>query len=643
MNRKLVMTFAWVLLAAAVWPARAADQVLPPSAWYGVVWNAASDTLHWINAGGEQASMARPKLPGETADSHPAVQFSRSGRYLLVTAALETQLRGLGIYDLQTGQLVQLHQAAPGEEINLGRVHTSSLDSQRMAVGMAHTDPATPSWRVLVFDLPTGNAIQQITSAELNLSGLAAYRMPVVAYYDVDEGLGQEIVHFQLLPINAGLGPTVDTYAWNIDNGTVTLSPYDHVDADIQYLSGEMALADNDPSYDALQPPPPMLGITYNAIGRGYGADNLTTVWADPTRYLFSPHWAAGGQWLLYFAQGEPYADNWNVVQANSNPAQNQMMPLGPNVKSVWGTPDGYLALTDAGSLLFMNQFEVEAFAANFGVSVFENPSAQDVRVVYVSDSGAFALTNLVEPGTVIVQGPGDVAAPQVTSCPGAPKPRLEIGRSARVAFTSGQPLRVRSAPGGNVVTQIPEGTVFAVLAGPECQGGYAWWQIRLESGVEGWSAEGSGNGYFVEPFTSVTGVGGLAVPISPTPPQLIAAPPTATSTPELMIAVLPTATSGAVIAAPVDACNLAPAARLQPQMQARTNTPGGTLAMRSNPSDELPSNQVPDGTVVIIVDSSRCREGYRIWPVAANLNGQVLAGWVSEGTQQQYFLDPLP
>lgn len=614
-----------LFLAAASFPVYAVDQPLPPSPWYAVVWNFDSDTLHWVNAGGEQAAVPRPKLPGESASAPPVLQFSRSGRYLLEAVTLETQTRALGIYDLQTGRFVQFHQASPVEQIDLGRIHTSNVSSERMTVGLASTDPNNPSWRILVLDLASGSVAAQLTNAELNLYGLNAYRMPVIVYYDLDEAFGQEVVHFQLPPINAGGSLTYDAYAWNLVTGTIATSPYNHADLDLQYLSGEMALAKYDPGYGALEPPP-MLGISYNAVGRGFDPNNLTTVWVDGTRYNYRPVWASGGQWLLYWAEGEPFAANWNVVLANSVPAANQHMPLGPNIQNVWGTPDGYLALTEEGTLLFMNQFEVEAFASDFGVPVFQIPAQQNATVVYVSDAGAFALPVLGEDTGEVVAVPDNVAAPP-TSCEGAPNLRLGAGMMGRVTFTNGQPLRVRAAPGGDIVTQIAEGTVFNVLAGPECQGGYAWWQIRLENGVEGWSAEGDTNGYFVEPFTPGAAVGNLA---SPTPPPVIAVLPTVTATAALQAA------------APAESCDLAPVTRLAPQMQARTNTPGGTLALRFSPTDEFPGYQVPHNVVVSILGEARCREGYRIWPIAVTSGGQVVTGWVSEGTQQSYFLDPI-
>ncbi|MAS35985.1 MAG: hypothetical protein CL610_18400 [Anaerolineaceae bacterium] len=641
MKFRLHVFLAGVLLLLTALPALALQQTLPASPWYAVVWNRDTDMLHWVNEAGEQATLPRPKLAGEAATPSPAVQFSRDGRHLLVAATLQSGVQGLGIFDVESGQFVRTHQAASGETINLGATHTSNISSQRMAVGLANTDPNAAAWRVLIVDVITGDAVAELTNSALNMQGLNAYRMPLVVYYDIDEALGHEVIHFQMLPINAGGVPVVDTWAWNVNTGTVVPSAYNQVDQDIRYLSGEVALAVNDPNYESLEPLP-MLNTSYNAIARGIDFNNLLTIWADGTRHNFSPKWAANGQWLLYYSEGEPMAPHWSVIMADATPLSNERMPLGPNVRAVWGTPDGYLALTETGTLLFMNEFEVEGFAADFGVPVLELEQGQSVDVVYVSDAGAFGLTSVADVGGVVVDGPDELAAPPITACEGAPPLRLTVGMSGRVSFTNGVPLRVRSAPGGDVVTQIGEGTAFNVIGGPQCQGGYAWWQIRTGNAVEGWSAEGDANSYFMEPGSGVV-AGNLAVlpTNTPTPELQIAVLPTSTPTPQLQIAVIPTATPQLQVAAPADPCNLAPQTRLQAGVQARTNTPNGTLAMRTSPTDELPSHQVPHDSLVTTLGESRCEGGYRVWPVAVTLNGEIVTGWVSEGTQQQYFLNP--
>src|SRR5690606_16683073 len=183
----------------------------------------------------------------------------------------------------------------------------------------------------------------------------------------------------------------------------------------------------------------------------------------------------------------------------------------------------------------------------------------------------------VTEPAAVVVAASETVVEPAVI-CEGAPRPRLAAGMTGRVVPTNGQPLRVRMAPGGEIVTQIQPSDVFVTLAGPQCQGGYAWWQIRTAEGAEGWAAEGGPpEGYFIEPYTPMTAGEALA-PLPTATIELVvatvtSAPPTEAPTAEVtaeateVVEVTEVVSSGEI-------CELAPVTRLAPQMQAVSNTP---------------------------------------------------------------------
>ena len=89
-------------------------------------------------------------------------------------------------------------------------------------------------------------------------------------------------------------------------------------------------------------------------------------------------------------------------------------------------------------------------------------------------------------------------------TCDGAPLPRLSVGGLARV--TPGDPNNVRDVPArsGTLVGAIPGGEVFAVLEGPECVDGLNWWRVEYES-LTGWTVEGAGTDYWVEPYQAPT------------------------------------------------------------------------------------------------------------------------------------------
>ncbi len=106
---------------------------------------------------------------------------------------------------------------------------------------------------------------------------------------------------------------------------------------------------------------------------------------------------------------------------------------------------------------------------------------------------------------------PGATAVPteEAFVCPGAPTTRVAVGDAARVTFTNGLPLRVRSTPlvnNSNIVAQIAEGTGFTITDGPRCapipnsDNSFVFWEILVEStGLTGWVAEGDNTTYFVE------------------------------------------------------------------------------------------------------------------------------------------------
>jgi hypothetical protein len=97
----------------------------------------------------------------------------------------------------------------------------------------------------------------------------------------------------------------------------------------------------------------------------------------------------------------------------------------------------------------------------------------------------------------------GDLAASATPipafTCPDALAPRLVVGGKGFVL--PGDPNNVRAEPARNagVVGVIPAGNTFSVLAGPQCSAGVVWWQVDF-NGLVGWTAEGQGGTYFVEP-----------------------------------------------------------------------------------------------------------------------------------------------
>jgi hypothetical protein len=91
---------------------------------------------------------------------------------------------------------------------------------------------------------------------------------------------------------------------------------------------------------------------------------------------------------------------------------------------------------------------------------------------------------------------------PTVTpnACVGLLPPRLQAGQQGRVT-AGGVPNNVRETPaiGSRRVGQIAPSGTFDVLEGPVCAEGYVWYRVRTGT-LEGWTAEGGNNEYWIEP-----------------------------------------------------------------------------------------------------------------------------------------------
>ncbi len=93
------------------------------------------------------------------------------------------------------------------------------------------------------------------------------------------------------------------------------------------------------------------------------------------------------------------------------------------------------------------------------------------------------------------------ILLPSGGNCPGALPSRLHVGGQGRVLPGSSNRVRVTPATGA-IIGNIPAGGVFDVLEGPVCtSNGIAWWRVNY-NGLIGYTAEGQGSNYFVEPFT---------------------------------------------------------------------------------------------------------------------------------------------
>jgi len=137
---------------------------------------------------------------------------------------------------------------------------------------------------------------------------------------------------------------------------------------------------------------------------------------------------------------------------------------------------------------------------------------------------------------------------------------------------------------------------VFVVLNGPQCgPEGWSWWRVNY-NGIIGWTAEGSGGTYWLEPY--------IGLPTTPV------------------------------------ACNLTP--RLRPGDLGRV-TPGESNVLRSLPQtgpSSIVLGAIPAYGTFRVLEGPVCGPQGHYW-LRVDYNGTV--GWTPEGEGATYWLEPVP
>ncbi|MBN1453200.1 MAG: SH3 domain-containing protein [Anaerolineales bacterium] len=188
-----------------------------------------------------------------------------------------------------------------------------------------------------------------------------------------------------------------------------------------------------------------------------------------------------------------------------------------------------------------------------------------------------------------------DYATPSQFTCYNAPPSRLVGQQTARV--TPGASNNIRNEPEGQTVLgQIPGGTTFSIIGGPICgQGtGLIWWQVNYGD-IIGWTAEGNGGVYWLEPVSLSSSTAGCQNTDLP--------------------------------------------ARLAVGDQARVTTdPFLPNRLRANPGYSAQQiGQIQPGEIFDVIGGLQCKDGVNWWHVRLNSGA---TGWTAEGDDSVYWLE---
>jgi hypothetical protein len=138
-------------------------------------------------------------------------------------------------------------------------------------------------------------------------------------------------------------------------------------------------------------------------------------------------------------------------------------------------------------------------FRLDYQGVIYDYRVAEDGSIVFPCNA---ALLEQAPLGNAV---PASVMEPCPVDFAGFLAPRLEISGRGRIA-PGGTPNRLRQQADLNApqIGLIAPGTTFNILQGPSCDAetGIIWWLVDV-GGTQGWTAEGLGSDYFVEPVAS--------------------------------------------------------------------------------------------------------------------------------------------
>jgi hypothetical protein len=472
-----------------------AETPLPPSDWYAVIWNRSDDTLHWVNNATELASIPRPQMPGETAGAD--LYISPNGRWMMMTALLENQQQGLGFYDLQSGEWLQIHAAQPGESIIAAERNPFSRNSDYAAIGL-HSDTG---WRVITFETATGNATATLTRDHPDIPAeyIPSQAVPRVTLYSLDEALAQWRVHIRFVTLGPHQSTTPQpSLGWYPEQGIVYPDSFDPslLDLDILPIQNRILYSQRDGNA------PTQTRIYGQTLGH-----EGEVVYEQGGAFIVQPRWVAGGQFVAFRLTQGAQVPMWYLGGFGSD----DLIPFAPDYDELLGTSDGFVLVDyEGGEVKFANTLAFEAYTPTVG-NVIYTTDTSNFHIVYLTPMGLdFTLTTLATPSDTppVVGGEDVVQAPQTaTTMPvGAgdsiPPSRVEVGGQFRVI----SPVGVRLGQDDYVFP--PEGTIGTILA-PADPG---FWQVEIAhegSTVIGTLPEGAyethmgvvSAHYFIEPF----------------------------------------------------------------------------------------------------------------------------------------------
>jgi len=244
-------------------------------------------------------------------------------------------------------------------------------------VAIGFSTPSRSAWRVIVFEVKTGNArgVLENTNAILRSLALpAAPYYPHIAYFD------ETAIHFQLSVSNPiPLGEAL-TIAWSPSEAQIETSPYIQAGINVLPSTRQGVFVQSDPAST----------VPFSALATTDGTN--TTVIMPPGESTYSsPQWVNAGQ-LIFFRTAQALDASWYLY----DPTTEQRQSIGTDLVAAQPTLGGVIGVTGAGDVSYYT------FAApSGGKLIYRQP---DAMLIWAQpEDSQFLLTELgVEPDATV-------------------------------------------------------------------------------------------------------------------------------------------------------------------------------------------------------------------------------------------------
>ena len=414
----------------------------------------------------------RVTLPPEFPASYEQLALSPNGDWL---ATIPAQWNRVVLANVADGTCCT-EFSFTDNDVFLATLGGFSPDGSQLALSFVSEEPAQTA--MLTLDVTSGGIVTFVDTTEASESDPRALRYPILTewrdagihfvtscIYCVDAAMDNRMSLWD--PIAGTVTPVDEWYDYRSDRLDLTPATLEVVFA-LDYPSA----ADAEAIFWGAEE----FGERNAVVMSGEQAENgEAVVYANAERRNLIARWAADGDVILVFFNNDAPGSGVALL-----PSGETLAVDFPASQFLAGTPDGWVR------------------------------KQGDVLTHYQVEDGAIVTTELGEytGSLALVQRPplGEsggssfptVPPPEPVTCEGFLPSRLQVGHLGRVLPGPANNMRDEPSTTGTIIAKIAGAEPFAILEGPVCAQGLAWWRVEFNH-QEGWTAEGSGQNYWLE------------------------------------------------------------------------------------------------------------------------------------------------